>query len=243
MRRAEPGFTLLEVLVAMTLAGLIVSLLYGTFVLQVRLARTTAQRALEADAVRTATTVLAGEVRRTSPRDVRAVGGDSLSLRSFRGAAVVCAVLPAGVVVRYRGDRHPDPSKDSALWVGPAGTAVVRIDQVGPHDPAACAGPDSGVVQIWRTTPMVGGAGLALPFESGSYHFATAALRYRIGAAGRQPLTAELFTGAARFDGNDSLGLRLRLGVGAAPPLTLLLHHGGPAGPADTLQLDPDDVP
>jgi hypothetical protein len=45
----------------------------------------------------------------------------------------------------------------------------------------------------WQTAPAVNGRGVLLLFESGNYYLSSRALRYRIGAAGRQPLTPDLF--------------------------------------------------
>jgi hypothetical protein len=48
-----------------------------------------------------------------------------------------------------------------------------------------------------------------LIFESGSYHLSSRALRYRIGAAGRQPLTAEaLHLPGSRFTALDDHAFR-----------------------------------
>lgn len=237
MRRAEPGFTLLETLVVVSLVALTAALLYGALAVQLRLARAANQRVLEADAVRTAAAILGGELRRTAARDIRAVAAESLALRAFRGSAIVCNVTAAGILVRYAGDRLPEPAKDSALWIDTAQVTPVRIDAVG-RDSAACAmaGPDP--VQIWRTSPPVTGRGLLLVFESGAYHLADRALRYRLGAAGRQPITAELFQAGTRFDAADSSAVRLRLRTAAGSPVPLVLHHGVPAAADSLLPLE-----
>jgi prepilin-type N-terminal cleavage/methylation domain-containing protein len=228
-RRAAPaGFTLAELLVALALLAVLTMVLFGALTTHVRLARQLAQRVLEHDAVRTASTVLGGELRRVAPADVRGVGGDSLALRAFRGIATACAASADGVVVHFRGDRMPEPLKDSVLWLGsaaaPAGAALVDVESFAT---ARCTGVAAGNVQFWRTDPPLPEHGVLLLFESGTYFLAGGALRYRIGAAGRQPLTAELFLHPApgfASRGPAALEYRLVLAGSARFPIISAVH-------------------
>jgi hypothetical protein len=204
------GFTLLEALAALTLTALFASALVATSVAQMRLTRAMTMRAASLDAVRTVAWVLGGEVRRGNVRDVRAVAGDSMALRNFRGRGIPCNGSGDGITVRYLGDRLPNPDKDSLLLIGPWGEAVAKL--VGVHDDAGCA---SGVRErVLRLEATMGHSppALVLIFESGTYYLSSSALRYRSGAEGRQPITAELLAGS-RFLGFDPRAVRFTLTI------------------------------
>jgi prepilin-type N-terminal cleavage/methylation domain-containing protein len=229
--RSSAGYTLAELLVALALLALLASVLFGALAAHVRLARVLAQRVLEADAVRTAATVLDGELRRAGPLDLRAVAADSIALRAFRGIGVACDTAGGAVVVHFRGDRAPAPAKDSVLWFRSGGPpAVASLTAFQPFTTTACAGVATGEVQLWRTDPPPSGHGLLLLFESGAYHLSDGALRYRIGAAGRQPLTADVFVHPpAGFARRGPGVIEYRLAVAAtAVPAVAAIHYSFP---------------
>lgn len=190
----RPGSSLVELLAVLAIAALLGAVLVSTFIAQLRLARTAADRVLDADAVRTASSILAGELRRATPADVRALTRDSISIRAFRGTAVVCAAVSDLVTVRYRGDRLPDPRKDSVLVIGADGSAgeaaLVDARAVSAEGCVPLAG--ETVLALRLALPPHSPAVL-LMFESGRYYLTARALRYRLGSEGRQPLTAEAF--------------------------------------------------
>jgi hypothetical protein len=210
-RRA--GFSLLELTAALTLTLVLATLLCGLLIVQVRLARRVADRARTADAVRTARVVLDGEARRGTARDVRAMAPDSFAARSFRGVGLVCAATDSlRVHVRYRGDRLPDPRKDSLLVVGVRGERTVALADVNAGAAPGCRSAAGEVILHWRAAAPLSDAGVLLVFESGSYYLSGRALRYRLGAEGRQPLTADLFAHPqTSFIGVADDGLRFRL--------------------------------
>jgi prepilin-type N-terminal cleavage/methylation domain-containing protein len=213
-RRRRPGpragFTLVELLVALALTGLLGVLLVGTFSTQLGAARRQVELAALEELRRVVRHVLAGELRYLdAPADVAASAPDSLALRALRGTGRGCAAAPGHV--SYRGWRDPEPAKDSALVLGPAGTWSVRAVTAADRraGDAGCApAPGEHVLRLAlgdgeaeapgddAATPL-----LVVVFETGSYHLHARALRYRRGASGRQPLTAELLRdGASRFD-------------------------------------------
>jgi hypothetical protein len=114
------------------------------------------------------------------------------------------------LVVSYRGDRAPDPSKDSVLLVTGTGLSVVRA-LVGTGAASTPCPTWAGASTRWRLD--LGAPArvvVARLFERGSYHLADAALRYRRGASGRQPLTPEVWTAATTWDLNpDRIGVAL----------------------------------
>ena len=190
LRADRRGYSLVELLMALLLTALIGAVLLGLLLAQLALARVTAQRALTAEATRTTLQVIGGEVRRSHPVDMRALSADSLALRSFRGTGIVCAVSGSELRLRYRGDRLPDASKDSMLLL-PSGRVTHFVD-TGPA-PHACNAQAGEAVVFIRVPGFVPDDAAALVFESGAYFLSSRAFRYRLGAEGRQPLTAELF--------------------------------------------------
>jgi hypothetical protein len=210
---ARAGTSLVEVLAVMTLTGLLLTLVVGVCRAQLRLVRATAERAVRSDAVRTAGVVLAGEARRMTRADVRALSDDSIAVRAFRGTGIPCGAWAGGIVVRYAGDRLPDPAKDSVLVIGTALTSALVLLDSRPATASCPALAGENVLQ-WRLSGSAPAASVILVFESGSYHLTDRALRYRIGAAGRQPLTAEaLHDAGSRFISIDDHALRFDIAV------------------------------
>lgn len=214
---AREGFSLAEMVAALTILMLLGTVLFGTLIAQMKLARGAAERALANDAVRSAVAIVTGEVRRTVPADVRALSPDSLALRSFRGLGLVCSAAGTVVTVRYRGDRMPDERKDSVLVVR-AGReqAVQLLDARTTVGDAACPGEDGYTtvrLSLGEGGILAGDAAALLVFESGRYFLTSRALRYRLGAEGRQPLTAELMrhpeTGFVPLYAGHAIGLGL----------------------------------
>lgn len=201
----------------------IVALLLGLFVIHLGVTTLAQLRASEArlaarsdglTAMRVAGHVLRRELRRGRPGRDWVVDDDSLRLRAFRGTAIVCACdsATAQITVSYRGDRRPDPSKDSVLLLGPTGSVEVRA-LVGTGGSATDCGPAPATeLESWTLdAPVEPGAVVARLFERGSYHVALSALRYRRGASGRQPLTPEVWGDSSTWSLNGArLGLEVR---------------------------------
>ena len=102
-------------------------------------------------------------------------------------------------IIRYRGLRHPDAAKDSVLIVrDTAFEAPAAVTSAVPAESCGAVGEDSWLVGIDR--PVRPGD-LLIFFESGTYYLSGRALRYRLGAEGRQPVTPELMEDRrTRFD-------------------------------------------
>ncbi|HEX6308346.1 MAG TPA: hypothetical protein VFZ69_09180 [Longimicrobiales bacterium] len=211
--RPRPGVSLVETLAAMTLTGLVLAIVVGTALAQMRLARATARRAGATDAERTIVTVLAGEARRMTAADVTALSADSVRIRAVRGTAIPCGLTPSGILVRYEGDRLPDPSKDSVLILSPpASIPDVLLDSQ--PAPASCTARPAERVLEWRLGGTAAPGPVLLLFESGSYHLAGGAFRYRVGAGGRQPLTDQsLAHPDSRFTGVSARAILFDLGI------------------------------
>jgi prepilin-type N-terminal cleavage/methylation domain-containing protein len=204
------GFSLIELLVALWLLGLIGTLVVALLRTEVRVAGHSADRTEALEAMRTAAAVLAADLLPLdAAADLAGMSVDTAALRVFRGIGIVCGFSGGDALARYRGFRQPEPVKDSVLLV----TSVVeRADslQLAVVAPGACAAlPGEEVFRI-RVARPVTVRDVLLFFETGSYHL-DGALRYRRGAGGRQPMSAEVLDARTRFiaHGVDAIGVEL----------------------------------
>lgn len=188
---------LVELATSASLLG-IVSVACATLVhSQTQLLRNVSERAAMNETLRTASGIFEAEIDAAADQDLRAVTEDSVAMRILRGRAIVLTRVGQRYALRYEGLRAPDPGKDSILAVGSEQTASFTVVT---SDPPA----------IETDLPLAPGA-LLLFFESGAYHIATNALRYRRGAEGRQPVTDELIDHRASRFGVESDGRLLLL--------------------------------
>lgn len=191
------GSTLAEVMIAL-LCGLLVVQLSLAGLARVRSVGIRLTRRSETLAVlRTSRVVLRRELRfGVRGIDWVTFAPDSIRLRAFRGVGFVCPPGTAGpdVLVAWSGTRAPAPAKDSVLLLTVRG-AWLRADLLSVRPTSdRCAAAPSIDVQRWRLSPTPEeSVVLARLFERGSYHVSGAALRYRRGRSGRQPLTPEVF--------------------------------------------------
>ena len=193
------GFSLVELLVALAVTGVVAGALFGLLHGQERLARAQSDGVTAAEALRLSAFVLSGELRLLQPdEDLARIAPESAAVRALRGLALVCGAAAGGALVRYRGARAPDPAKDSVLLLR-ADSAALPLPLAGAAPaPAACAAGPGERVELWalgEAALPVGSA--ALLFESGTYALTRGALRYRRGGSGRQPLTVEWLDDAA----------------------------------------------
>ncbi|HUF76739.1 MAG TPA: hypothetical protein VMM35_10705 [Longimicrobiales bacterium] len=226
------GFTLVEVFIALLLGLLLVHFGLDALGRLDAARRRISGRTDALVALRVSRHVLRRETRHGVAGTDWVAAGDSLSIRAFRGAAVVCwpDSVPTDIVVSYRGDRAPDPTKDSVLLVSADGTRSVRALLGTAAASTACTGLDSAGAAVWRLgAPVSEGVVAAKLFERGSYHVSGAALRYRRGPGGRQPLTPEVLAPTSGWSGlggwlalelfpADTLGGPSWRGLVAAPP-------------------------
>ena len=194
MRRA--GYTLPEVMAALALSGMVAVLAGSLLQSQARIARDTAERARRTEALRTASHVLTTELRWLTPdTDLRVLNSDSLTLRAFRGRGIVCAYDDLSALLRYTGLRSPDAAKDSVLVLRDTMyEAAVALQAAAPAAAGCITDASEQLQRVVVGIPLRVGDVLAF-FESGTYYLTANALRYRLGAEGRQPITAELFDG------------------------------------------------
>lgn len=180
---ARKGGTLPEMILVAWLFGFVLLGLARFAAAQGRLAAASHDRVRAADVVRTADLVLNGELRRAAVDDWR-MDRDSIRLRAVRGSGTLCGSAGSEARVRYRGVRRPDPTKDSVILVTGTGTLGKAYAITGVTTDEECGG-----YRLTLGEAPQAGVGLALVFETGSYHLSGGALRYRRGRGGRQPVT------------------------------------------------------
>jgi len=235
VKAARSGFTVAEALVALLLGWGIVQVGLSVLAGQRRHRRTMVATSEWLAVRRIARHVLGEEARRTDGEPMWTASTDTVSLRAYRGYALICpGPLPASeVLVRAHGIRRADPAKDSvALLGGGPSLTLALLSRTAAGD--SCPGVPAGPTERWRLSGEVPrGMALAKYFERGSYHLSTGALRYRRGAGGRQPLTPELLsTPPSSFQPRpEVMAVRLVQAVGWAGPaadtlrLVLPLRH------------------
>jgi hypothetical protein len=214
---AQRGTSTVEVLVCMLLMALVIHLSWSLLVAARDATERLIQRSQALDTERIGWHVLALEVGAgLARRDWTVEGGGVLPLRAFRGVGEVCpsGMEPDGGLVRHRGVRLPDPVKDSLLLLTRAGEwRDVKLTSRSPSLLECPAWPGEAV-ERWHWEPAVAGVLLARVFERGSYHLEERAVRYRLGEAGRQPLTEERLERGSSFGLSETaLSLRLRVRV------------------------------
>jgi prepilin-type N-terminal cleavage/methylation domain-containing protein len=121
--RMRQGFTLIEMLIAIVLLGLVTATLYGVMRSSQIISRTQAQQALMAGNMRTGEMLVPYELRQIniSPAgvsDILAMGPDSITYRAMRGTGVACSITASEVRVltsTWYGYRVPVAARDTLL--------------------------------------------------------------------------------------------------------------------------------
>lgn len=200
----RPGVTLPELILVAWLFALVLLATARFAGAQGRLAAVGHDRTRAADVVRTTDLVLNGDLRYTAGPDVTP-GPDSVRLRAIRGGGTICSGGDE-LRVRYRGVRRPDPEKDSVLVVTGRRTVGSAHAVTAVAADSVCAG-----YRLRLDPRSAAPSGFVLVFETGAYHLADGALRYRRGRGGRQPVTETVLSDGWLEVGPDRLLARLRL--------------------------------
>ncbi len=204
MLRERRGIAAAEALVSLLLGLALVGLGWRALSSQRVVAGRLVHRMDVISARRMTAAVIGRDLRQgVAGRDWPDPAGDSLPLRAFRGWSLTCSsdpLRPGTAVVAYRGERSPNPAKDSVLVLTGGGWLPADlVSRVGKGKALCPTGLESDV-ELWTLDPPVSGF-LMRVFERGSYHITDGALRYRRGRGGRQPLTAEVFTKSSALNG------------------------------------------
>ncbi|HEX6589356.1 MAG TPA: hypothetical protein VF039_10055 [Longimicrobiales bacterium] len=189
------GYTLAEATAALVAAGLLTVGLATVLGLVARAAARYAEVTSAAESERIVPAVLGAELRALTAADAT-FDHDSVRLRAFRGGGIVCDQVGNELTVAWEGMRAPEAVKDSLLVVRGQSESAHRIEAVR-H--TVCGEREALALQIAAFVEGGERALVAYAFETGAYSFATSAFRYRRGAAGRQPLTAENLSARSRM--------------------------------------------
>jgi prepilin-type N-terminal cleavage/methylation domain-containing protein len=218
------GFTLVELLVSLLLGSLLVGTAFRAYGTLGAVGRQVSQDAALVGALRSSRAVLRSELLTGVPSlDWSPYPPDSVRLRAFRALGTICGISPdSALIVTRRNGRRPDPGKDSVLVLDGRGDwSTVALTSWASN--ASCP----GMTERWEVDPRPMDPALLLLFETGSYHLSGAALRYRRGGGGRQPLTEEALPGARLLDTLGVLRAVLRIGSSGAVTVDLAATGGG----------------
>lgn len=230
-RRGVAGLSLMEAVVSLLLGLVLMGLVLTVLGRQRDVIASLGRRAEALATVRTLRVVLRREARALGAAAWEA-STDSVALRGFRGSADVCPGVEGGnvIVVAPRGIRAADPAKDSVLALTGEGQVLFRaLEDVAGEAPACSPGSASRWERWVLSDSVPAGLVLVRYFERGSYHISGAALRYRRGAAGRQPLTPEaLRTPESRFLASGGALHALVFPIGGETSIDLFVGRRAP---------------
>lgn len=214
-RAGRPGFTLIEVLVALAIAGLVAAALHSLMLQHRRFYSHVEAGALNHDVLRVAWAVLTADLREADPGagDVALLAPDSLRVRSPVGFGIACATHPATERVALLEARGRwEPGADSVLVHGTSGWRVARVlarDPPGP--PLACpyGSGTEAVLELEGGTADLRAGDPLRAFRSRTYH-ATAedgeSWLARSDQGGTEILAGPLLANGLRFRLLDAAG-------------------------------------
>jgi len=135
--RRATGFTLIELMIAIVLAGIVLGAIYMTLQNNQRFYRSESQVLDVQQGVRTVAQLLPSELREVDAvaGDILAMGPDSITIRALRNTYFVCAppVVGAGTIIirnsQVFGYRPVDPTRDRALVFREGDTQIMSDDQ------------------------------------------------------------------------------------------------------------------
>lgn len=232
--KLRSGASLPELILVAWLFGLVLAAVAGFAAGQRRIVEATSGRVRMSEVVRVADRVLGSELRTLAEADIERHGPSSIGVRAVRGGGVICGWTSDGALVRYKGMRRPDATKDSVILISGRTPRGEPYRLLAAASEQGCGG---SVVRLrLQPAPSARAAGgLALVFESGTYSVDDA-IRYRRGAAGRQPLTETVLSDAdlawpAGGDFGLRFGVRSLPGIDSSRSVTLSLRRLNAGGP------------
>jgi prepilin-type N-terminal cleavage/methylation domain-containing protein len=176
MLRRRLGFTLVEMVVALALTGIVLSLVSAIALRQQRLVDDLADQRTVAARLREAATLLPIQLRGASPSDLRDASDTSLELRATIATAIVCDTVASKLVLapaadgdeRYASFVAPIEAGDS-IWILTNGATpswrVSLVTDVGSRTPGGCGalGPSltGAALRASRVTVTTADASLA----------------------------------------------------------------------------------
>jgi hypothetical protein len=183
--KARAGSLLVELLCSSVLLGLLLTFCLAVLHSATTILNNVSERAATGETLRASRAIMSSELRALTNADIRAAARDSIAMRVFRGAGIVCAQSGGLAWLRYQGIRDPDDAKDSLLIPGEERALSFRSSS----SRGSCSAQNSEQIVAVNTTQALWPGAFLLLFESGAYYLSSNALRYRRAAEGRQPLT------------------------------------------------------
>jgi prepilin-type N-terminal cleavage/methylation domain-containing protein len=135
-RQRSAGFTLIELMIAIILAGIVLGSIYKTLQNNQRFYRSESQVLDVQQGVRAVAQLLPSELREVDAvaGDILAMGPDSITIRALRNTYFICATpIPASGTIITRnsqvyGYRAVDPTRDRALVFRDGNTQIMSDD-------------------------------------------------------------------------------------------------------------------
>jgi len=135
--RRAAGFTLIELIIAIVLAGIVLGAIYQTLQNNQRFYRSESQVLDVQQGVRAVAQLLPSELREVDAvaGDILAMGPDSITIRALRNTFFICAPpnVGAGTIITRNGQvfgyRSVDPTRDRALVFREGKTQVMNDDE------------------------------------------------------------------------------------------------------------------
>ncbi len=135
MSARRRGFTLIELMIAIVLTGIVLGSIYQTLGNNQRFYRSTSQILDVQQGIRAVAQLLPSELREVDAvaGDILAMGPDSITIKALRNTYFVCGITLNGTKVIVRNDmiygyRSIDPTRDRALIFRDGATGVMSDD-------------------------------------------------------------------------------------------------------------------
>jgi prepilin-type N-terminal cleavage/methylation domain-containing protein len=174
------GFTLVEIMVALTVTLIVTGAMYSLLLNTQRLTRAQDTRVALQSSVRAGVLIVANELSEvsavsggsTSQNDIFALGAHALTYRATRGIGFTCHTAAPAVIRLARnsfsGHRDPQPGRDEALVFVPGDSAAgsedtwVAVKIAGVATTSTCPGGSPGITLTLAASPS------PLPLEEGT---------------------------------------------------------------------------
>ena len=165
------GFTLVEIMVALTVTLIVTGAMYNLLLNTQRLTRAQSARVALQSSVRAGALIVANELSElnsaaggsTSQNDIIAPGAHAVTYRAARGVGFICQVAGPGVIrlarSSFSANRDPQAGRDDALVFVPGDSAVgsgdtwVAVRIAGVATTFACPGGNPGITLTLSASP------------------------------------------------------------------------------------------
>ena len=213
--KPRAGSTLVELLTTLTVLGIVAVACASLIRTQSILLKHTSEHAAAAEALRAGRTVMRAELQDQLAPDRHVVAPDSIAMRVFRGIGIICSTDSPRVTMRYRGVRQPDPAKDSIIVAGSERIGSIRLLSSRIDACPTATGEQLIAIELDSATTL---GDAVLFYETGAYHLASRALRYRRGASGLQPITDDFIDHGRSHFATTANGAAVDVVLMAGPP-------------------------